>query len=339
MAKWAVPEIVLNDSTNSYAIGEYFTSEDFKSALVRRAYDYIYITPHYYDSSGEEVETCETVAEATENFYADFALWRDSRLPEFTRIYEAINLTYEPIENYDRSETYTLEKHKGSQEEYNVTDKDTGTDGIAHSGTIGTEKTVKETGTDANGHTGTVTNAKTTKETGTDTETHTGTDTTKSESNGSNAQNVYGFNSTDAVPSDTSTVSGTTTDTRTADLTDTDTKNLTTEESNTETFADTQTETKNLTTTDSATQTFNNTDTETKNLEHAKTGTTKYSDQSENVYDHDKYTERTHGNIGVTTSQQMLESELKLRDLIDFKAYIIRDFCRRVLVMGRRYKG
>ena len=38
---------------------------------------------------------------------------------------------------------------------------------------------------------------------------------------------------------------------------------------------------------------------------------------------------RTHGNIGVTTSQQMLEQELTVADKLDVYQYIIRDFKRR----------
>lgn len=38
---------------------------------------------------------------------------------------------------------------------------------------------------------------------------------------------------------------------------------------------------------------------------------------------------RVHGNIGVTTSQQMLEQEITVAGKLDVYAYIIRDFKRR----------
>ena len=47
----------------------------------------------------------------------------------------------------------------------------------------------------------------------------------------------------------------------------------------------------------------------------------------------DKHTGWTHGNIGVTTSQQMLEQELALAPKLDPYQYIITDFKRRFCVL------
>lgn len=45
-----------------------------------------------------------------------------------------------------------------------------------------------------------------------------------------------------------------------------------------------------------------------------------------------KHSGRTHGNIGVTTSQQMLEQELAVADKLDIYNYIIRDFKNRFCI-------
>lgn len=44
------------------------------------------------------------------------------------------------------------------------------------------------------------------------------------------------------------------------------------------------------------------------------------------------HTGRVHGNIGVTTTQQMMEQEINIADKIDVYAYIIRDFKTRFCI-------
>lgn len=45
-----------------------------------------------------------------------------------------------------------------------------------------------------------------------------------------------------------------------------------------------------------------------------------------------QHTGRTHGNIGVTTSQQMLEQELTVADKLDIYKFIVQDFKRRFCI-------
>jgi hypothetical protein len=135
--------------------------------------------------------------------------------------------------------------------------------------------TVGDSGTSAVAHTGTVSRSGTERTQGT-------IDYDKSEtSTGTNTDSVFGFNSTGAVPSDSGTASAT----RTND----------------------DSETHDMTTTDSTTDTMNNTDTTTS----SNTQTRNLSDSSEGETSTERELTRS-GNIGVTTSQQMLQSEREL---------------------------
>lgn len=103
-------------------------------------------------------------------------------------------------------------------------------------------------------------------------------------------------------------------DTTTLDIKDLDTEDLTHET----TFNTTETETENLThettyntiDTDKVDKTettnYNNTSTDTRNLAHTLNG----ADSSKGTETHAQH---RHGNIGVTTNQQMIESEIELR--------------------------
>lgn len=175
----------------------------------------------------------------------------------WSKLWATNDVEYNPIQNYNMTESETI----------SGTHSDTDTE----TGTIG------NSGTDSTAHTGTVTNART--------EQHTGTvDYDKSETQtGTNSDNVFGFNSSNAVPSESSTASTTTiNDDR-----------------------DTYNETK----TDNNTETLNNTDART--IANTETHNMTNTNEGENE------TERTltrSGNIGVTTSQQMLQSERELWD-------------------------
>lgn len=62
-------------------------------------------------------------------------------------------------------------------------------------------------------------------------------------------------------------------------------------------------------------------------VEQSRTGTDSSSDSTGH------HTGRTHGNIGVTTSQQMLEQEMAVAGKLDPYQYIINDFKRRFCVL------
>ena len=150
-----------------------------------------------------------------------------------------------------------------------------------------TDNTETHTGTDTTAHTGTATTTHTGTDvnarTGSETETHTGTDTT--ETSGTNENEVSAFNS--STYQDNEKVTNSETNENEKDLTDTRTYNSVTD-----------TNTQNLT--EQGTQ--NLTDQTTKNL----------TDNMDGQKDTERELTRS-GNIGVTTTQQMLTSEIELR--------------------------
>lgn len=167
----------------------------------------------------------------------------DMYIKQWNKEYATLNLEYNPISNYDMTETEVVENVRESE------GHNTGTQATAH------------TGTSTDQHGGTQTNA--------------GTSTATGGLTSASQNNVYGFNSSQGVPNE-----------------ETDTTNSTSNS-----VTDSTTRTDNLT----DTRTDNLTDTRTDNL-------TNTENASENI-------ERTltrSGNIGITTSQQMAQSEREL---------------------------
>lgn len=63
------------------------------------------------------------------------------------------------------------------------------------------------------------------------------------------------------------------------------------------------------------------------------TGSTENTNQSQTVKNQRDFTSRIHGNIGVTTSQQMLESELELAPKLNIINYIVESFRKRFCLL------
>lgn len=214
-------------------------------------------------------------------------------IDKWTKLYQTLSFEYNPISNYDMTETESSSGTTGG------TRTNTGTQTDANTGT----QTDATTGTETTTHTGTQTNATT----GTETTAHTGTQGT-SETNsvtgsGSSSSGIYGFNSSTAVDdSETSTSttnSGTGSSTRTDNLEDETTHNTT--DARTDNLEDETTHGTSETRTDNLLHTRTDNLTETDSGTHSETRTLTRS-----------------GNIGVTTSQQMIQSE---RDLQMFNVF------------------
>lgn len=142
--------------------------------------------------------------------------------------------------------------------------------------------------TDSGTNTGTVSHAITGNDTTTDTGTVSTNGTTGTDRTVNN--DIFGFNSSDPSNADKQTGNDTTTAS--------------------------QTETRNL----SSELSHNTTDTETRNLADSRTG----NEKTNGTVTH---TVHRHGNIGVTTSQQMLEEERKLWNWY-FYEYVFKDLDR-----------
>ena len=259
--------------------------------------------------------------------------WFARRHFDFERMYEALRAEYSPIENYDRIEDI--------KREY----KDTGTDsGIL---TLGSSTTVAQTGTDT--ETTTLGSSTTLK--------HTGTDTDTMQGGGSTEKGVSAYNETGYTNREK--------DTETQNSTNSKQYNST--ETNTGSGSDEKEQTYNSTVTNTASgsdekkQTYDSTVTNTgsgsdekkQTYDSTVTNTESGSDEKKQTYDstvintgsgsdktqteyEKQRTEtentRVHGNIGVTTSQQMIESEMSLRAKYDIYKIISREFEREFLV-------
>lgn len=190
----------------------------------------------------------------------------------------------------DNTDAYITET---TNTEQNTNSSNNGMD----SGTV----TYAQTGTDTTTGTGTVSHAIT----GDDTTTNTGTVTTggKSTESSNAANSIYGFNSSSASDADSQSRTGTT------DVNQTETRNTT------DKVMHNTTDTETRDTTDKVTH--DTTNTETRDLKTGQTGTEKVT----GTITHETH---RHGNIGVTTNQQMLSAE---RDLWKwyFYTYIFSD--------------
>lgn len=239
-------------------------------------------------------------------------IWSKKEVPYWDRVYKASLLEYNPIENYRRNETETIED--GRTEEHSGTDSNTasGSDALARTGSdtnteSGTES-FRRTGTDATAASGSDTN--------------TGSSTSKETNSGTDTENnkITGFDSNTLVTHDSSdTVHGHVID-NTASGT------------NTQQYGRTDTTTHNTT----DTTTFGKIDT----LQHNSTDTTTYGKtdtfrHGEKI-EHSGDSERSllaYGNIGTMTSQDMLTQEIEVAKIVQVVPIIIESFKNRFCLM------
>ena len=200
------------------------------------------------------------------------------------------NTTTQEYNLLDNTDAYITET---TNTEQNTNSSNNGTD----TGTV----TYKQTGTDTTTGTGTVSHTTT----GDDTTKQTGTVTTGGQSTESStdASSIYGFNSASASNADSQSRNGTT------DVNQTETRDTTDKVSHNTT----DTETRDTT----DTVEHDTTNTETRDLKTGQSGTEKIT----GTITHETH---KHGNIGVTTNQQMLEAERKLWNWY-FYTYVFTD--------------
>lgn len=284
---------------------------------------------------------------------------------EWDRLWASYVAEYNPIWNVDgtisETETRDLEaNHTGTD-----TIAKSGTDALAKTGTDTLGKsgsdTYARTGTDALAKTGTVADAKsgydslaktgteTLGKDGTETVTQTGTDTVRNIGTTTVQNNINAYESVTSVPTNdsvttpdlTNTNTKNLTDTKTLDTTDTTTHNTTDTQNynSTDTVTHNTTDTRTLNTLDTQsygetdTRTLNTTDTQTYNSSNTDTKNLKDTDEGTIT----RVTERT-GNIGVTKTQELLESDrdywLNLKSLFyeNVITDIINDICYKIHV-------
>ena len=241
----------------------------------------------------------ETIYADPRILYEKVRFWSSKWYRTFEKWVAALNIEYDPLYNYDRTEEETRTP--------NLTDKRTPDLERKRTANLTDQRTADLTDT----RTANLTDQRTANLTDLETP-----NTTKT-LNGSRTEEreVSAFDSSSYQPSEKLTV---TDNAHTEALTGTNTTTHTGTDTNTETGTDTTTETG----TDTTTHTGTDTETETGTDTRTQTGT-------------EKWNRRSFGNIGVTTSQQMLEAELTIAEwsLYDHLSDVfIREFCIPVYV-------
>lgn len=241
--------------------------------------------------------------------------WFARRLFDFSRMYEALRMEYSPIENYDRIEDIKREyKDSGSDTETltlgsSTTSKHTGTD--EEKTTLGSSTTSTHTGTDE----------ETTTLGSSTTSTHKGTDTETMQGGGSTEKGVAAYNDAGYTNREKDTETQNSTNTKEYDSSVTNTGSGSDEKK--------QTYDSTITNTGSGSEEKKQT------YDSTVTNTGSGSDKTQTEYGKQRTeteSTRIHGNIGVTTSQQMIESEMSLRAKYDIYKIISREFEREFLV-------
>ena len=280
--------------------------------------------------------------------------WGRKHYRTFSKWVEALAIDYDPLNNYDRTEE-TRDEHRktfdsttsadyNESRTVNLEDKRTAdltterTDDLQDKRTA--DLTTERTDDLQDKRTADLTTERTddlTDERTADLEektTHNTTVTTTQTADGTTQHDVAAYDSATLVPSWKDTVNTgantvVTTGDETLDTTGTDTMTHTGTATTTETGTDTMDHTGTATTTETGTDTMNHTGTDKQNVK----GT--MSDVEGSEANTNIHTSRTFGNIGVTSSQQLLAAEL---DIQRFNLYteianlFIDDFCIQVYV-------
>lgn len=254
--------------------------------------------------------------------------WSARELPTWNRIYSAANLEYNPIENYDRQETESEVTDGTRQHSGTDTTTNSGTDTVTNSGT----DTTTNSGTDTEAHTGTdtVTNSgkDTTQDSGSDSSSGTGSRTTNNTGTDTTTNNIATYDSNTLATHDTSallhghSVSDSTTDSTT--VTHGKKSELT------HGHVEATQHGESIATTHGHVEAMQHGHVEA--TQHGMQQATLHGEKIEDDISRSK-TSRIHGNIGVTTSQQMLQQELDISPKLNIMNYMIESFKKRFCIM------
>ena len=239
-------------------------------------------------------------------------IWSRKELPYWNRVYAASQAEYNPIENYRRNETETVEDGRTEEHSGNDVSRASGTDTNALTGTdtdtLSGNDQLKRTGSDTNTASGSDTNSGSSSST----DTNSGTDTVNNKVTGYDSDTLVAHDSSDTVHGHVVTNAAQGTNTQQYGRVDTVQHNTTdkTEYGKIDTLEHNTLET----------------------FVHGKTDTLTHGEKIE----HEGSSERTmlaYGNIGVTTSQEMLTQELELAKIIEVIPIIIQSFKDRFCLM------
>lgn len=232
--------------------------------------------------------------------------WSKRRLPLWNRYKAAIEAEYDPIENYNRHEITTLTKTGTIDRDGTNSDVDSGSDSTVRSGS----EELAKTGSEEMAKTGSETSTRN----GEDELTYSGTKTTTKDD--TTTREVSAFNSGAYDPDNQETLDG-------------EEVESFTNRKDTRTYTDLEDEYSFNNRKDTTTYSNRKDTTTYNNVQDTTTygGTTTHNiDESQTFNTTDSTTSTISGNIGVTTSQQMLEQEFEVIKKLDLIDYIATDW-------------
>lgn len=279
--------------------------------------------------TSEEIETIKSniliQSAELELYYTDlnflkFAIdtWSKKKVPVWDKILETLNLEYNPIENYDRLESWTDESEgetetSGTSSSTSTREKTTEDTGSSETETSGTSSCT-ESGTSTKTTTASVEDSmeSTTQTTGSDTETNESDSTVTNSVMGANPNEGWADHDK-SVSHDESEKHGTN-----SGLTETNTSSNSSSSSS-ESGSSSGTSSGTTSGTSETTTSANGSE----NEEVSNSGSTTSNGTTSNSSTH---TGRVHGNIGIVTAMAMVESEIELRKKYNIMDIITNDF-------------
>lgn len=366
MKKWNLTNLLYNMDTSEVDLSFNTTLEDgteitlydgqqFVNKVVYKYTSWCMGSPGFFDTEGKTwIDVCDDIEKAIQMFIDMYTLWQNDKRNGFTKLYEALVSKYNPIWNVDGvTGTIYEDEHTGTDTNAKTgddTSKLSGTDATASSGsdintlsgrdvdTLSGTDTNRLSGTDSTLHSGTITNAKNVTK---DDTTRTGSKTLQKVGPETTSHGVFTFD--DDSGAKPSTVDELRYGIGNGDpRTDTETYNSV---KDSHLYTDSNTQTNNNT--DATTfgkqdaTTYGKIDTmqygKVDTLQHGKTDTTTYGKQDKMTYNstntetrdlYDKHIEMQirQGNIGVTKTQELIESQIDLTARDSLIDYMIADF-------------
>lgn len=350
MKRWNIINLLMNDQSNppfEFSVTaqdedgddvELVSDSSFRLQLMTRYWNFNILTPSYYDTEAEQhIELCQNISDAVSMLHAIFMQWVEDRAQGFYKLYEALRAEYNPVHNYDMTMISTTD-YKGSEKN---TVTPSGSEKVTLT-KLGTEKHETEKSgseTHETAFTGTEKN----------TNTPSGTETRTTTKEGSEQTDMVKGAHLDTVQNSRTTFDSDTdydTDKTTTDMptyTDTDTLSFTDrEDATTLSFDQRKTEDEKSFTDrkDTLTDSFTNrkdtlTDSFTDRKDETETTFNQRKTEDEKTFTdrQDEINEHKFGNLGVTTSQQMISSQFPLTEMDKLQSYIINTFVHECLVI------
>ena len=267
-----------------------------------------------------ECAELECIFPDTDTLKTMIGLWSKLNISVWERIFTASNLEYNPIENYNRTEIETTSHDRTDTHSGNDVNRTSGTDSQTSSATNTEAHTGTDTHTTSEAHTGTDTHTTSEAHTGTDTHTtsegNSGKDTTVNKIVSYDSQSYYNHDQSEITYGHSKTGSDALQHGETVTGSDA------LQHGETVTGSDALAHGHSITDTGSGSTSTNYGKTET--ITHGE----KIESESEITREN-----HTTGNIGVTTSQQMLEQEIEISAKLNVIKMIVDSFKTRFCIL------